>query len=153
MNTRTAASPALEVGDQAFTGLDQLAWLECEHVVPRAGGGPHFVVVQQVGVDEHAQVGRVAEGGDANVGLWIRSAAERFDERFGIDTRLPNDAAEGAALDLAMQRHHTASCPTTHHHVTPPLTHHDEPETLEHADRFRSRDVWEFRQRQRCGTW
>jgi hypothetical protein len=37
--------------------------------------------------------------------------------------------------------------------VTPPLTHHDEPETLEHADRFRSRDVWEFRQRQRCGTW
>ena len=34
---------------------------DAEHVVPGAGGGPHLVVLQQVGVDEHAQVRGVAE--------------------------------------------------------------------------------------------
>jgi hypothetical protein len=66
---RKLPSAALEVGHQALTGFDQLVRLDAEHVVPRSGGRPHLVVLQQVGVDEHAQVGRVAERGHATDGL------------------------------------------------------------------------------------
>ena len=62
-------SAALEVGDQALAGLDQLVGLDAEHVVPGAGGGPHLGPLQQVGVDEHPQVRRVAERRHATGGL------------------------------------------------------------------------------------
>jgi hypothetical protein len=42
---------------------------DAEHVVPRARRSPHLVVLQQVGIDEHAQVGLMTEGRYAPVGL------------------------------------------------------------------------------------
>lgn len=77
----------------------------------------------------------------------------RFDESLGVDTRLPEDAAQRPSLDLTMQRHDTADRPASQHHVTPSLTNDDEPEMLEHPNGLRSRDVREFRQRRRCGRW
>jgi len=63
------SSAALQVGDQTFAGFDQFVGLDAEDVVPRAGGGPHLVVLQQVGVDEDAQVGLVTEGRHTFIGL------------------------------------------------------------------------------------
>jgi hypothetical protein len=53
--------------------------LDAEHVVPRTGGGPHLVVLQQIGVDEHAQVGLVTKGRYAAVVVCI-SVLPRFRE-------------------------------------------------------------------------
>jgi len=50
MNDRSAP---LQFGDQAFAGFDQLVRLDAEHVVPGAGRGPHFLVLEQVLVDEN----------------------------------------------------------------------------------------------------
>jgi hypothetical protein len=61
----------LEVGDDSSTGFHQLVRLDAEDVVPRAGGGPDLVVLLQIGVDEHPQVGLVTEGRHATDGFWI----------------------------------------------------------------------------------
>ena len=55
------ASAALQVGDDSAAGLNQFVWLDPEHVVPRSRGRPHLVVLQQIWVDEDAQLSRVAE--------------------------------------------------------------------------------------------
>ena len=44
--------------------VDETVGGDGEHVVPRAGGGPHLVVVEQVGVDEHGERRGVAERRD-----------------------------------------------------------------------------------------
>ena len=69
------------------------------------------------------------------------SAAQRFDERLGIDAGLPEDATQRPSLDLTMQWHDAACGPTAHHHVAPSLTHDLEPEALERPDRLSPRDV------------
>jgi hypothetical protein len=46
-------SAALQVHDQALARLDQPVRFDTEHVMPRSGGSPHLVELQQVGVDEH----------------------------------------------------------------------------------------------------
>jgi hypothetical protein len=51
---RNSTSAALQVGDETFARLDQLVRLDAKHVVPGTGGCPHFVVLQQVGIDEYA---------------------------------------------------------------------------------------------------
>ena len=44
-------------------------WFDAEHVVPRTRCGPHFVVLQQVRIDEHSQLLRVAKGRYAAFGF------------------------------------------------------------------------------------
>ncbi|MEN9823399.1 MAG: hypothetical protein RLZ04_1825 [Actinomycetota bacterium] len=68
-NACERVSAALEVGDQTLAGFDQLVRFDAEHVVPRAGCRPHLVVLQQVRIDEHAQVRRMTEGRHAAVGF------------------------------------------------------------------------------------
>ena len=53
--------------------------LDAEHVVPRSGGGPHLVVLQQVRVDEHTQLRRVTKGWHATFGFGILLGGVRFD--------------------------------------------------------------------------
>ena len=60
---------ALQVGDQTAAGLDQLVRLDAEHVVPCARRRPHLRVLQQIGIDEHAQLGGMTKRGHATVGL------------------------------------------------------------------------------------
>ena len=52
---------ALELDHEATAGFDQLVWLDAEHVMPCAGRRPHLGVLQQVGIDEHAQLSGMAE--------------------------------------------------------------------------------------------
>ena len=126
---------------------------EGEHRAPGAGGPPHLVALHQVEGDEHAQVGPVPEGRNATDGLCIRSAAERFDERFCLDPCLAKYPTQRPSLDLTMERHNAASGTATQHHMTPPLSDDDEAEALQGTDSIRARNVREFRQRRRCGTW
>ena len=63
-------SAALEVGDQAVAGLDELVGFDAEHVMPRAGRHrPHLAPPQEVGLDEEPQPRRVTERWDAAVGM------------------------------------------------------------------------------------
>jgi hypothetical protein len=62
-------SAALEVGDLSAAGFHQLVRLDAEHVVPCAGCRPHLGPLQQVGVDEHAQMRCVTKGRHVTVGL------------------------------------------------------------------------------------
>jgi hypothetical protein len=65
---RPAAGSGLsELGDDALAGLDELVGLDAEDVVPGAGGRPHLGPLQQVGVDEDAQMGLVPERRHADV--------------------------------------------------------------------------------------
>ena len=63
-------SAALQVHDQALARLDQLVRFDAEHVMPRSGGSPHLVELQQVGVDEHPQMRLVTERRHTTV--WMR---------------------------------------------------------------------------------
>lgn len=68
------------------------------------------------------------------------SSTQSSDECLAIDTRLPQDASECAALQFSMDRHRTADRPAAHHHVTAPLTHGDEAEVLQRTNGLRPRD-------------
>jgi hypothetical protein len=83
--------------------------IDADHVVPGACGGPHLVVLQQVGVDEDAQMGLVAERKHAADGLRIRSAAQRRDERLRLHACLAKYSTQRPTLDLTMQGHDTAN--------------------------------------------
>jgi len=63
------ASALLQVGDRSSAGFHQLVRLDTEHVVPRARGRPHPVVLQQVRVHEHTQLSAVTKGRHATVGF------------------------------------------------------------------------------------
>jgi len=58
---RTLLLGALEIGDQTAAGLNQLVRLNAKHVVPCARRGPHLRVLQQIGIDEHAQFGGMSK--------------------------------------------------------------------------------------------
>ena len=62
-------SGALEVGDNATSDTHDVRWRGTEVVVPRSRCCPHLVVLQQIGVYEHAQLCAVAKWGHAVVGL------------------------------------------------------------------------------------
>ena len=80
------------------------------------------------------------------------SAAERVDERLGVDASLAKNSTQGAPLDLTMERHHATNRSTAEHHMTATLPHDSEPEALQRTDGLCARNVREFRQRRRCGT-
>lgn len=56
-------STALDVGDDSPAGIDQFVRLDAEHAVPGAGSRPHLGPLQQVPVDEDAQLSCVTKGG------------------------------------------------------------------------------------------
>ena len=61
--------------------------LDTEHVVPRASRRPHLVVLQQIQIAEHPQMGLVAEGGRAIFVFGNLSGSyeiESFDDVVGI---------------------------------------------------------------------
>ena len=53
-----------ELGDLRAGGLGQCAGFHAEDCVRSAGGGPHVVVLQEIGVTEHAQWLERSDGGD-----------------------------------------------------------------------------------------
>ena len=69
MAVSAVTSGALEVGDDATGDTHDVVRVCTEHVVPRSRCGPHLVVLQQVGVDEHTQLSAVTKGGHAKFGL------------------------------------------------------------------------------------
>ena len=66
-----------------------------EHVVPRAGGRPHLVVGEEVGVDEDVELGGVAERRHA-----ADRIAGRLPHRVGVDPRAALAAGGRGQLGL-----------------------------------------------------
>ena len=60
---------ALEVGDDATANAHNVCRCSTKIVVPRSCRGPHLVVLQQVRINEHAQLCAVTKGGNAVIGL------------------------------------------------------------------------------------
>ena len=60
---------ALQISDHATGNTHDVRGHCTEVVVPRSGRGPHLVVLQQIRIDEDAQLSRVAERGHAAIGL------------------------------------------------------------------------------------
>ena len=60
-NSRWCWISALQVGERSAAGLHQLVRIDAEHVVPRTGSRPHLVELQQIRIDEHAQLIRMTE--------------------------------------------------------------------------------------------
>ena len=66
--TVAAQSGAFEVGDHSAGYTHDVVRVRTEVVVPRSSRGPHFVVLQQVRINEDAQLCAVTEGWNATVG-------------------------------------------------------------------------------------
>ena len=60
---------ALEVDDYATGDTHDVIRVRTEHVIPRSCSSPHFVVLQQVRINEHTQLSAVTKGRHAFVGL------------------------------------------------------------------------------------
>ena len=60
---------ALQVGDHTAGDAHDVVGVRAEVIVPRAGSGPHLVVLQQVRINRHAQLLGVIEGRHATIGL------------------------------------------------------------------------------------
>ena len=60
---------ALEVGDDTTGDTYDVIRVRTEVVVPRSGCSPHLVVLQQVRINEHAQLSAVTKGRHAAIGL------------------------------------------------------------------------------------
>ena len=58
-------SGVLQVGDHATGNTHDVCRCCTEVVIPRPCSSPHFVVLQQVRINEHAQLCGVTEGGHA----------------------------------------------------------------------------------------
>ena len=57
----------LQVGERSATRFHQFVGCDAEHVVPRSRRRPHLLELQQVGVDEHAQLSAVTKRGHAAI--------------------------------------------------------------------------------------
>ena len=66
----------LEVGNYATSNTHDICWCCTEVVIPRSRSRPHFVVLQQVRIYEHAQLCAVTKGRHATVGLGNLPALE-----------------------------------------------------------------------------
>jgi len=64
-----ADSAALQVGDHSPARLDELVRFDTEYVMPCTCRSPHFVVLQQIGIDEDSQLGCMAKRRDATCGF------------------------------------------------------------------------------------
>ena len=64
-----AKSAAFEVGDNATGDAHDVRWRRTKVVVPCSRCSPHFVVLQQVRVNEHTQLSCVAKGRHAAFGF------------------------------------------------------------------------------------
>ena len=76
-----------QVGDDASGYTNDVCRGRTEVVVPRSRCRPHFVVLQQVWIYEHAQLGCMTKGRHATVGLsnlWIISASMDFGFKTGF---------------------------------------------------------------------
>jgi len=62
-------SHSFEVCDDATSDTHNVVRVRTEVVIPRSRSCPHLVVLQQVGINEHAQLCCVAERRHATVGL------------------------------------------------------------------------------------
>ena len=60
---------ALEVDDHAASDTHDVMRVRAEGVVPRSRSSPHFVVLQQVWINEHTQLCAVTKGRHATVDL------------------------------------------------------------------------------------
>ena len=69
LGRRTGRSGALQVGNHSTTDAHQFIRRNCKIVVPRPGCCPHLVVLQQIGIDEDAQLTAVAKRGHATYGF------------------------------------------------------------------------------------
>ena len=59
----------LEVGDDTASDTNDVIRVRTEVVAPCSRCGPHFVVLQQVGINKHAQLCAVTKGRNAADGL------------------------------------------------------------------------------------
>jgi len=59
----------LQIGDYSACNANDVSWRRTEVVVPRSRSCPHFVELQQVRVNEHAQLSAVTERRNAKFGL------------------------------------------------------------------------------------
>ena len=71
-------SHALQIGDYATRNANDLRWRSTEVVIPRSRRRPHFVVLQQVRINEHAQLCAVTKGRHATFGLGNSSFPSTF---------------------------------------------------------------------------
>ena len=55
-------SGAFQVDDHSDAGANEIVRRDREHVVPRSRGRPHLFVLQQIRVDEDAQLRGVTKG-------------------------------------------------------------------------------------------
>jgi len=60
---------ALEVGDYATSDTNDVCGCSTEVVVPRSCCRPHLVILQQIRINEHSQLGCMTKGRHAAVGL------------------------------------------------------------------------------------
>ena len=60
---------ALEISDDATSDTHDVSRCCTEVVVPCSRSSPHFVVLQQIRIDEHSQLSAVTKGRHAAVGL------------------------------------------------------------------------------------
>ena len=60
---------AFQVDDYTTGDVHDVCRSSTEVVVPRSRRSPHFVVLQQVGINEHAQLCAVTKGRHAAIGL------------------------------------------------------------------------------------
>ena len=65
----TSLSCALQVGDYATGNTHDVRRCCTEVVVPGSRRSPHFVVLQQVRINEHTQLSCMTKGGHAPVGF------------------------------------------------------------------------------------
>lgn len=81
---------ALQVSDHATSDTPVVCRSCTKVVVPRARCGPHFVVLQQIRIDEDAQLSDVTKGWHAAVvfgNLFAALTAEFVTERFEVRQR------------------------------------------------------------------
>ena len=98
-NSRWCWISAFEVGERSPAGFHQFVGFDAEHVVPRSCSRPHLVVLQQVGVDEHAQLSVVTEGRHAPGGFGkLRALPVSIQES---PRRHPTGGARGHASGIA----------------------------------------------------
>ena len=60
-----------QVGNQRAAGANEVVRCDWEHVVPGSRRRPHFVVLQQVGVNEHTQLSCVTKRRHATDGVVV----------------------------------------------------------------------------------
>ena len=72
-----------QVGDYSTSNTNDVGWCRTEVVIPRSRSSPHFVVLQQVRVNEHTQLSAVTELGHTTFGFGIPLALELNFQLFG----------------------------------------------------------------------